>query len=335
MTPEKEHDEQVILEKVKCQKMFPDYYNYETRECLICNMLLEPDVQFVKQHADEPFHIKKMLEKHFGAKEAKVEEPKKEVTVLEDKQIINRDVSPTMVGSLAEVETRYKQLQEFIKSQMIDGEDYGKIPGCPKPSLLKAGAEKLLEIYGYAVSDIQVVSKVEDWKEGFFHYEMKAVAISKRTGQIIGTGIGACNSKEKKFIKQDPYSIQNTLLKMAKKRAIVDLALLVTRSSGIFTQDVEDMEINGHEVIKHTMTEKQTPQGTEILVEERQEKIPNNVISDKQDKRLFAIRRSNNVPDEVFMDWLNENYGLTDTKKIAREYYDAICEYAQNYQPEQ
>ncbi|KKK67335.1 hypothetical protein LCGC14_2955110, partial [marine sediment metagenome] len=38
----------------------------------------------------------------------------------------------------------------------------------------------------------------------------------------------------------DPYTLVNTLLKMAKKRALVDAVLSATRSSGLFTQDVED-----------------------------------------------------------------------------------------------
>lgn len=40
----------------------------------------------------------------------------------------------------------------------------------------------------------------------------------------------------------DIHDIKNTVLKMAKKRAKVDAVIGVTRSSGIFTQDVEDLE---------------------------------------------------------------------------------------------
>lgn len=38
----------------------------------------------------------------------------------------------------------------------------------------------------------------------------------------------------------DPHDLDNTLLKMAKKRAFVDATLLCTASSGDFTQDLED-----------------------------------------------------------------------------------------------
>lgn len=39
----------------------------------------------------------------------------------------------------------------------------------------------------------------------------------------------------------DQYDLENTLLKMAKKRAYVDATLTATATSGFFTQDVEDM----------------------------------------------------------------------------------------------
>ncbi len=39
----------------------------------------------------------------------------------------------------------------------------------------------------------------------------------------------------------DPYDVENTLLKMAAKRAQVDAVLRTTATSGLFTQDVEDL----------------------------------------------------------------------------------------------
>lgn len=44
----------------------------------------------------------------------------------------------------------------------------------------------------------------------------------------------------------DPYELGNTLLKMAEKRAYVDAVLRATASSGLFTQDMEDDEGDGH-----------------------------------------------------------------------------------------
>lgn len=42
---------------------------------------------------------------------------------------------------------------------------------------------------------------------------------------------------------EDPYDIENTLLKMAEKRAFIDATLRATATSGLFTQDLEDSPI--------------------------------------------------------------------------------------------
>lgn len=44
----------------------------------------------------------------------------------------------------------------------------------------------------------------------------------------------------------DPYTLTNTCLKMAKKRAQIDATLTVASLSEIFTQDIEDMDLEGN-----------------------------------------------------------------------------------------
>ncbi len=144
------------------------------------------------------------------------------------------------VMTIDQAEQQVRQLQEFIKRVMQENEDYGKIPGCPKPTLLKPGAEKLCEIYGLA-PHVEITGRIEDWDKGFFHYEVRVSLISKRSGQPVAQGVGCANSREKRYRNQDSYTLVNTVLKMAKKRALVDAALSATRSSGIFTQDMEDL----------------------------------------------------------------------------------------------
>jgi hypothetical protein len=160
----------------------------------------------------------------------------------------NNNIVPSFAISLEEVENRIHLLEEFIKKYMIKGEDYGEIPGISKPTLLKPGAEKLCDVFGFAKM-VEVKNRIEDWEKGFFHYEVEVTLINKRNNLIEAQGVGSCNSKERKYRYQDPYTIVNTILKMAKKRALIDAVLSATRSSGIFTQDVEDMDIV-EEVIK-------------------------------------------------------------------------------------
>lgn len=92
---------------------------------------------------------------------------------------------------------RRNALVEFTKTIMEKDRDFGVIPGTgTKPTLLKAGAEKLLSFFGLAI-DYTATDAIKNWEAGFFYFEYKAVL--SRDGVVIGTGIGSCNTKEKKY----------------------------------------------------------------------------------------------------------------------------------------
>ena len=129
--------------------------------------------------------------------------------------------------------------QQVIQKAVKPGHDIGIIPGTNKPTLLKPGAEKIVMMMGLS-SRYEIMDKVEDYEKGFFSYNIRCTL--SRNGYDICEGVGNCNSRESKYVKADPYSIANTILKMAKKRAYVDAALSVASLSDIFTQDLEDME---------------------------------------------------------------------------------------------
>lgn len=150
-------------------------------------------------------------------------------------------IVPEFAITLDEAKQRIIMLQNFIKEIMLPNIDYGRIPKCNKLTLFKSGAEKLCDIYGFG-KKIEITNRIEDWSKGLFHYEVKAILINKKTGLVEAEGIGCCNNKERKFINQDSFSIINTIIKMAKKRAFIDAVLSATRCSGIFNQDAEDIE---------------------------------------------------------------------------------------------
>lgn len=129
--------------------------------------------------------------------------------------------------------------QIVIQQAVKPGHDIGIIPGTNKPTLLKPGAEKIVMMMGLS-SRYEIMDKVEDYDKGFFSYNIRCTL--SRNDYDICEGVGNCNSRESKYVKADPYSIANTILKMAKKRAYVDAALSVASLSDIFTQDLEDME---------------------------------------------------------------------------------------------
>lgn len=138
------------------------------------------------------------------------------------------------------------QFQAVVQQTLKQNHDFGIVPGTgSKPTLLKPGAEKILMLMGLS-SEYEIVEKVQDYDKGFFAYTVRCILT--KNGQIITQGLGHCNSKEKKYTseKQDLYMLGNTCLKMAKKRAQIDATLTVAALSEIFTQDIEDMDIQGN-----------------------------------------------------------------------------------------
>lgn len=169
-------------------------------------------------------------------------------------------IVPKLAISLSEAEERMKALNDFVTQMMQEGVDYGRVEGYSKPTLLKPGAEKLCDAFGFS-KQVDVIRRIKEWEKGFFTYEVKVTLINKQTGMMEAEGIGSCNSKEKSFVHQDPYTLVNTFLKMAKKRALIDAVLSATRASGIFTQDIEDL---AEAQIKHN-NEPATPKQREMI----------------------------------------------------------------------
>ncbi|MCD6550679.1 hypothetical protein [Thermotoga sp.] len=108
-----------------------------------------------------------------------------------------------------------------------------------KPSLYKAGAEKLAKIFklyvNYTPEHVQ-----ED--ETLVFYRFRADVYHIPTGRLVAHGYGACSSKERKAWDESPLAFANNIVKMARKRAFVDGILTATGASSAFTQDLEDYE---------------------------------------------------------------------------------------------
>ena len=97
---------------------------------------------------------------------------------------------------LGEMKQETDILQEFFAQVMhpsrpgtADG-DYGVIPGTPRPTLLKPGAEKLLEYYGYAPT-IKAIEETADRESGFYRARVTLALVSKRTGVVVAEGVTA------------------------------------------------------------------------------------------------------------------------------------------------
>lgn len=159
-------------------------------------------------------------------------------------QPVSSDVFPDFAVDPAEMTRRTAMLKEYVREHMTEGEDYGIIPGGNKPTLFKPGAEKLNAVFGLSPL-VEINNRIEDWDSSFVAYEVKVTLLNKRTQVIEAEGVGSCNSRERKYKNQDAANVANTILKMAKKRALIDATLSATRASGMFTQDLEDLDLGG------------------------------------------------------------------------------------------
>jgi len=172
-----------------------------------------------------------------------------------------------------EIRAQVDLVQQVMKAVMQNGSHYGKIPGCgDKPTLLKPGAEKLASTFRLAINP-----EVEDMStKDMIRVRIRASITHQVTGAFLGAGVGECSSNEEKYcwrtavceeefnetpedkrrikyrnaygkvqkvqqVRTNPADLANTILKMAKKRALVDGILTVCGASDIFTQDIEDM----------------------------------------------------------------------------------------------
>jgi hypothetical protein len=167
---------------------------------------------------------------------------------------------PVTRDDLSALSDQRLMLLEFVAKQLRKDTDYGVIPGTPKSSLFKPGAEKLARLFGLGVK-LNLIDKTIDQKANFAMFTYKAEIIHLNSGQSIAECEASCNSQEKKYKerttwvwsdktrKKEPikeatpmYDVMNTLQKMAQKRAYVGGIILAVAASDFFTQDIDDVQ---------------------------------------------------------------------------------------------
>lgn len=100
-------------------------------------------------------------------------------------------------GGVDELMQQIQLVQSVMEKAMKDGEHYGKIPGCgDKPTLLKAGAEKLSFVFRLAP---EFVVTEREMPNG--HRECQVICTLKQinTGKFLGQGLGSCSTMESKY----------------------------------------------------------------------------------------------------------------------------------------
>ena len=173
-------------------------------------------------------------------------------------QIVKREEYQPLQA--ADVLEQANVIKQIMQKAMINDVHYGVIPGTKNPTLYKAGADMLLSAFHIAVEP-----EVEDLStDDEIRYRIRARGVTMGSGSLVGVGIGECSSMEAKYkwrrahdkeyhnapanrrrihyvqqyenkqVRQEPIDVANTVLKMAKKRAAIDLCLTCLAASDVF-----------------------------------------------------------------------------------------------------
>lgn len=229
-------------------------------------------------------------------------------------------------------------IQEVMQDVMKPDVHYGVITGTDKPSLYKAGAEKIMATFRLA-ADPEVEDLSDDDQ---VRYRVK-VRLTSPSGVFVGSGIGECSSSEEKYkwrfavcdeefestpenrrrikwkrgwqnqpakkvkqVRTEPADQANTVLKMAKKRGLVDAVLTATAASDCFSQDIEDLpeeylQQHGEEPERSRQT-KELP----LMTDEE--------FAQKRDQTIRHIMSGKYTAQKV-IDFISTKYRMTDGQK--------------------
>lgn len=282
-----------------------------------------------------------------------------------------------------EIKAQVQLIQEVMQAVMQEGQHFGVIPGTEKPSLLKAGAEKLTTTFRLAPL---LHVEARDLENRHREYQVRCTLVHIPTGRVYGEGVGSCSTLEgryryrvaertcphcgratiikgkaeygggwlcfqrkggcgAKFTEQDLSIVSqsagrienpdladtyNTVLKMAKKRALIDATLTTTAASDIFTQDLEDYTPpEMAEAMKSGTVAIQTPSPTTQARPAPSSSSGGNsrVITKGQLEILLLSQRRSKVPDADFKHYLVETYHVSELQEVKQKDLNRILEW--------
>ena len=116
--------------------------------------------------------------------------------------VVPQDAFLAPVVNVANALSAYQAKKDLIEQILKENVDFGTIPGSAKPTLLKAGAEKMASFFGLTTRFVDAET-VEDWTgeqhkgEPFLFYRQMCALY--RGERLITSADGSCNSWEKKY----------------------------------------------------------------------------------------------------------------------------------------
>lgn len=254
-------------------------------------------------------------------------------------------------STVAQIKGEVQLIQQVLAEIMIKDVHYGTIPGTPKPTLYKPGSEKILRTFHIGVDPSENIQDLSTYDE--IRYRVFARAFNQATGVTLGVGVGECSSNEEKYkwrrpvcdeefdetpedrkrlvwkkgqkpyqlkqIRTNPADVANTILKMAKKRAQIDMTLTVTAASDVFEQDLEDLPEEMRDGITGNGVNSQGSSGMKPPTEKKEIKDPNAPASDAQIKAISTMWAKIGLADNMKYPYCTEAAGLTEVIKTTKD----------------
>ena len=130
----------------------------------------------------------------------------------------NNNTVPVTKPTTDVQQTQQQALKAFIRSNLREGIDYGRIPGVKNNVLFKPGAAKIINFLRLR-PQIQLLHTVFDPEAKAISYTVKVTLINEE-GIVVTEALGAANTLEPKFAKAGMGS-QNLVVSQSVKRATI------------------------------------------------------------------------------------------------------------------
>ncbi len=122
--------------------------------------------------------------------------PKKEKPMTPDIAVIPTVPPPEPLALTAqEIRANVNLIQQVLKSVFKKDVHYGVIPGTPKPTLYKPGAEKIMVLF--RLNGKPIIEDLSSADE--IRYRVSIMVTHQVTRNEIGWGVGECSSNETKY----------------------------------------------------------------------------------------------------------------------------------------
>lgn len=187
--------------------------------------------------------------------------------------------------------------------------DFGVIPKAKKPSLYKAGAEKICMTYGL-LQHYSIESKLESLDPALFYYTIRCDLVKVGADgreYVFSSGFGSANTNERRNGMSSAFDAANSTLKMAQKRALVAAAIAISGVSDMFSQDMENEEFMAT--------------AAEVINQDS----PDSKLTKAQIRRIFALGSQNGLNQEQIKTRLAA-CGFNSTKEITLKDYNRVCD---------